>query len=201
MKPLSPKAQATRERILSAANELFYAQGYNATGLDRIIAHAGVAKGNFYHHFRSKEELASAVLDWHQALTFQEINMEAILADRSAVHAIHELLLRVTARMVCSSDTHPVLGCFFGNFTLELSTGSEMVRNKIRHVFQGLREMLAELIRRGQQAGEIDTGIDAEAMASIVLSLMEGASMMDKANQDQTETRKAIAFIDDYLRR
>jgi AcrR family transcriptional regulator len=52
-----------RERILQAASRLFYMQGFHATGIDRIIAEAGVAKMSLYQHFRSKEELIAAFLD------------------------------------------------------------------------------------------------------------------------------------------
>ena len=51
-----------RERILQAAARLFYAQGFHSTGIDRIIAEAGVAKMSLYQHFRSKEELIGAFL-------------------------------------------------------------------------------------------------------------------------------------------
>ncbi|HEY0691795.1 MAG TPA: TetR/AcrR family transcriptional regulator [Kribbella sp.] len=51
-----------RERLLSAANELFYSEGVNTVGIDRIIEHAGVAKASLYNSFRSKEDLVGAYL-------------------------------------------------------------------------------------------------------------------------------------------
>ncbi|HEX4327940.1 MAG TPA: TetR/AcrR family transcriptional regulator [Burkholderiales bacterium] len=51
-----------RERILATASRLFYAQGFHSTGIDLIIAEAGVAKMSLYQHFRSKDELISAFL-------------------------------------------------------------------------------------------------------------------------------------------
>jgi len=51
-----------RERILAAASRLFYAQGFHSTGIDLIIAEAGVAKMSLYQHFRSKDELIAAFL-------------------------------------------------------------------------------------------------------------------------------------------
>ena len=63
MPVLTDKARATRERILEAAEHQFHRHGYHATGLDRIIADAGVTKGNFYYHFKSKDELLLVMLD------------------------------------------------------------------------------------------------------------------------------------------
>ncbi|MBP1850399.1 TetR/AcrR family transcriptional regulator [Rhizobium halophytocola] len=56
------KAAPARDRILATAARLFYAQGIRATGIDRIIAEAGVAKMSFYNHFPSKDDLVRAFL-------------------------------------------------------------------------------------------------------------------------------------------
>ncbi|MBI1425757.1 MAG: TetR family transcriptional regulator [Gammaproteobacteria bacterium] len=202
MKQLSPKAQATREKILKAANDLFYLGGYNATGLDRIIAEAGVAKGNFYHHFKNKEELATAVLDWHRDLAFKEIELDHILAEPSPLKALLELVTRMTSRMMCdSSEMCRVRGCFFGNFALELSTGSEAVRLRVKTVFDGVRELIRDFVRKGQAAGEIRPELDPASTAGTILSLMEGAVLLDKTSQTRHETGNAIRFIREYLQR
>lgn len=201
MKQLSPKAQVTREKILKAANDLFYLQGYNATGLDRIIAEAGVAKGNFYHHFKNKEELATAVLEWHRDLAFREIELDQILAEPSPLKALLELVTRMTGRMMCDSDVCRVRGCFFGNFALELSTGSEAVRLKVKTVFDGVRELIRDLVGKGQAVGEIRPELDPAGTAGTILSLMEGAVLLDKTSQTQRETGNAIKFIREYLQR
>ena len=53
---------SARERLLDAANELFYAEGIQTVGIDRIIERAGVAKASLYNLFGSKEELVAAYL-------------------------------------------------------------------------------------------------------------------------------------------
>ena len=52
-----------RERLLAAANELFYEEGVHTVGIDRVIEHAGVAKGSLYNTFGSKDELIHAYLE------------------------------------------------------------------------------------------------------------------------------------------
>src|SRR5215472_8692437 len=59
---------SARERLLAAADELFYAEGVHTVGIDRVIEHAGVAKATLYNTFGSKEELVRAYLEQrHQA--------------------------------------------------------------------------------------------------------------------------------------
>jgi len=56
-------SSSPRDRILQVASDLFYRQGYHATGINQIIREAAVAKASFYDHFSSKEALAVAYLE------------------------------------------------------------------------------------------------------------------------------------------
>jgi AcrR family transcriptional regulator len=59
---------SARERILRTAHDLFYRDGVRATGIDRVIAEAGVTKVTFYRHFPSKNDLIRAYLDYRHEL-------------------------------------------------------------------------------------------------------------------------------------
>src|SRR6204780_3428239 len=65
---------SARDRLLAAAGELFYADGVQTVGIDRIIAHAGVAKASLYNIFGSKEELVRAYLESRHAGTRERIS-------------------------------------------------------------------------------------------------------------------------------
>src|SRR6202167_685831 len=65
---------SARERLLAAADELFYADGVQTVGIDRIIAHAGVAKASLYNIFGSKEELVRAYLESRHAGTSERVS-------------------------------------------------------------------------------------------------------------------------------
>jgi len=60
--PQVEAAKSKRDEFLEIASGLFYEQGYHRTGVKQIIDQAGIAKGTFYSHFKSKEELAVAWL-------------------------------------------------------------------------------------------------------------------------------------------
>ena len=59
----TPKSADSQKRILEVANRLFYAEGVRATGTEKILAIAEVAKATFYRHFQSKDDLVLAYLD------------------------------------------------------------------------------------------------------------------------------------------
>ena len=63
------RSEATRQKILDAAIDLFSEVGYAAAGLGEIIERAGMTKGALYHHFDSKESLATAIIEQGSTLT------------------------------------------------------------------------------------------------------------------------------------
>jgi AcrR family transcriptional regulator len=75
---MSPKERsaAAKQRLLAAANELFYAEGVNAVGIDRVIEHAGVAKATLYSTFGSKDALVRAYLEARHRATSERMNRE-----------------------------------------------------------------------------------------------------------------------------
>lgn len=201
MKQLSPKAQATREKILSTANDLFYLHGYHATGLDRIIAAASVTKGNFYYHFKSKEELAVAVLTWHQESMFYQLGFDPLDKQLPPLETLFRLLEGIVAHVANSQGLEGnVRGCFFGNFALEMSVGSEAVRHQVQTIFGQFRTVIRQLLERAQTAGELSVSLEPQLLASIILNLMEGAVLMDKSAQQLHEIHNAVTFIKGYLK-
>src|SRR5258708_2451174 len=69
-----PRALATRNRLVGAAAKLFALKGYHDTKLDEVLTAALATTGAFFHHFRSKEDLAFAVIDRHMALRRQRLD-------------------------------------------------------------------------------------------------------------------------------
>ena len=60
---MGQKGDALRQRIVAAADQLFYIQGYENTSFSDIAEAVDISRGNFYYHFKSKDDILSAVLD------------------------------------------------------------------------------------------------------------------------------------------
>src|SRR3981189_1459159 len=65
LKPKASNRLSARDRLLAAADELFYAEGVHVVGVDRIVERAGVTKASLYNTFGSKDELVRAYLERH----------------------------------------------------------------------------------------------------------------------------------------
>ena len=84
-------ASSKRDQLINTAQELFYREGYHATGIDRILAESGVAKMTLYKHFRSKDELIQAVLQSReQSVLGQLAALRASAPAREAVLQVFE---------------------------------------------------------------------------------------------------------------
>lgn len=197
---LSEKAQATRERILVAANELFYLHGYNATGLDKVIKSAGVTKGNFYYYFKSKEALAVASLDWHFSYTAQQMKEKLLDKNYSPIESLFSLLHLIADRQKDQHKNGHIQGCYFGNFTLELSTTSSAVRDKVKDIFKQYLTIIEHLLKQAKASNEIAPHIDPAEISAVILSQIEGAILLDKANQTPQSVDVNIKFIRQYLK-
>src|ERR1044071_1555787 len=105
-------AKSTREALLKAATRLIHVQGYQNTSLDDVLRESGVGKGNFYYHFRSKEDLGFAILD-RLVRRFVERTLEPCFA---AVEASRLGQIRCFLDQVVEAQrkSNCVGGCFMG---------------------------------------------------------------------------------------
>ena len=99
----SLKHSDPRERILEAANRLFYTEGVRATGADKIMSVSEVAKATFYRHFPSKDDLVVAYLEYRDRSFFEYLDSPKPPGD------IHEALARIE-RAINRAD---YIGCAF----------------------------------------------------------------------------------------
>src|SRR5437667_11652320 len=134
------EGRSTREAILEAASRLIHVHGYNHTSLDDVLRESNVGKGNFYYHFKSKEELGYAILD--QIIgSFLERTLEPCFSDPQG---------RVLTRIRCFLDRvlemegerNCVCGCPLGSLALELADVHGRFRGRLAAVLAAGRARL-----------------------------------------------------------
>jgi AcrR family transcriptional regulator len=132
-----------RRHLLEVAERLFYAHGYRAVGVDRLIAEADVAKATFYRHFPTKDDLVVAVLDardsrWRQELAEQLVARAPDPRDRPL--AVFDVLAEQFA-----SDGFR--GCAFLNTMVEVASRSHPAHAAAQRHKQHLTDDLEGLLR------------------------------------------------------
>ncbi len=131
---------SARERLLAAADELFYNEGVHTVGIDRIIEQAGVAKASLYNTFGSKDELVRAYLEARHVSVTQRITqaVERYDTPRERILAVFEGQGELFARP-------GYRGCAFARASAESQPGdlAEQAAEAYRHWVQALLTELA----------------------------------------------------------
>jgi len=173
-------ASPRREHLVETAARLFNAHGYHATGIDRILAEAGVAKMTLYNHFRSKDELILAVLRRRDE-TFRNMLVRAV--ERRGETARERLLaiFDVLEEWFRSKDFR---GCMFINASAEYGAPDSAIRAASCEHKRLLTGYIEELSREAG-AGE------PAAVAGQIMLLTEGAIVSAQINCDCAAAQQA----------
>ena len=138
------RPSAARQRLLDAADRLFYAHGVQAVGVDRLVAEAHVTRVTFYRHFPTKEHLVEAYL--RQRMERGRSSVTAVL-ERSPDDP--RAALDQIARTFVDDSTIPGLrGCEFVNAAAEYSGDSDPARPLAVEQRQWIRDVTADLLGR-----------------------------------------------------
>jgi TetR/AcrR family transcriptional repressor of nem operon len=189
--------RSTREAIIEAATRLMHVRGYQNTSLDDVLRESEVGKGNFYYHFRSKEDLGYAILDQLVA-RFLERTLEPCFSDAGAprlgqIRCFLDRILEAQRARNC------VGGCAMGNLACELSDVHEGFRARLASVFTGWRERLTAALREAQQRGEVVSGCDAQSIGYFLVAGLEGAILLSKVSKDIGVMEQCVMELKRYL--
>src|SRR5881396_3421471 len=164
--------KSTREAILDAAMRLMHVHGYHQTSLDDVLSESGVGKGNFYYHFKSKEDLGYAILD--QTIgSFLERTLEPCFADSDG-DALAQIRCFLDRILEAQRASNCVGGCPLGNLAAELSDVHEGFRGRLASVFAAWRERLTLVLRTAQSQGAVGSECRPEAVADFLVASLEG---------------------------
>jgi AcrR family transcriptional regulator len=165
--PVTPKGHATRASILQTAAEVFAERGYADTTLSELIARSGLTKGAFYFHFSSKEQLAFAVLEEKQRQWLKFVSQRVLDKPRAIdqLRALGPALIRLH-REDPGAYSAPRLSRDLGRMP-ELA-------GSVRAQMRGWIELVADIIGRAQQEGDLRSELDATALATILVAATDG---------------------------
>jgi TetR/AcrR family transcriptional regulator, transcriptional repressor for nem operon len=184
----TPRDTDTRDRILAAGLSLFGKKGFNGCGLNEVLTLADVPKGSFYHYFSSKEEFGVAVIERARDEHLDE--MRPLLSDRRLSPLARLRAIFDNAKAECAA-TGPTVECIIPKLALETASLSEPVHAAVKCAYQQWSSLLAQVIREGQAAGEIDRKHDADRLANVLVMLWEGAAI-------RMQIERSIAPLDDF---
>lgn len=193
--PSQPKTGTARDRLLDAALRLIREKGYHATAVDELCAAAGVTKGAFFHHFRSKEELAVAAAA-HWSTTTGALFAQAPYHEHA--DPLDRVLAYLDFRAQLISGTTAEFTCLVGTMTQEAFQTSPAIRDACFASIAGHAETLEADLAEAIAARGMEE-ISARSLALHSQAVLQGGFILAKAKDDPSLIRDSIAHLRRYL--
>lgn len=172
----------SREGLLAAAQELLADRGFESTSPAMIQRRAGAGQGSFYHHFRSKLDLAG------EALRATCVEMTDAFDARSASAA--SPLARLRAYLTEPRDA--LRGCRLGRHALEKAIEEPAIREPVSRYLGHVEAALARDLTTLQNAGRLPADIDPEALALALVAAVQGSYVVARAHREPQWQRRAL---------
>lgn len=193
-RPADPKA--TRRAILDAAYARIRRDGFQAAGLNELLADTGLTKGAFYHHFPTKLALGHAVVD---ELVREYVESWWLKPLEGTSDPIQGLARILQERATADIPALLPLGCPLTNLMAEMAPIDAGFRERLEEVYRLWRKGFARAIRNGQQHGAIRHEVDADQAAASIIALLQGAFVQAKTTQSMDTFRDCMGGLADYL--
>lgn len=181
-------AQTTRDQIIEAADLLFYRQGYEHTSFADIAGAVQISRGNFYYHFKSKDEILDAVIALRLTDTQRMLDHWEAEGRHPADRVRSFIGILITNRTKIMR-----YGCPVGTLCSELAKLDHVAQAEANKIFTLFRDWLS------RQFAMLGLEAEADGLAMHVLARSQGVATLVNAFHDEAFLRKEVDQMCDWL--
>ncbi|HEY6332972.1 MAG TPA: TetR/AcrR family transcriptional regulator [Blastocatellia bacterium] len=185
----------TKRKILESTADIFNQRGYFGASMADIVRITGLQKGGLYNHFRSKEELALEAFD-HACGLIRDRFYAALKDKPNAADALVAIVL------VCRdyTDNPPIQGgCPIMNAAIESEDALPALRQRAIEAMDRWRALITRTVNRGIESGDIRSTVDADNLATIIISTVEGGQLLSRLYGDRVHLVRATDSLTHYI--
>ncbi|MGX1265793.1 TetR/AcrR family transcriptional repressor of nem operon [Rossellomorea marisflavi] len=172
--------------VLRKAMELFWEQGYEKTSMQDLVKCMGIHRRSLYDTFGDKHTLFLKALDHYNDSIRVRIENE-VTKQESVKDGIRKLFEMVTVK-----NSEQPAGCLLVNTAVELSLHDAQTAQRVLESFTDTELLLNELVRKGQQSGEISNHHDAQKTSEYLHNSLVGLRVMTKTTADAEKIKNII---------
>ena len=186
----------TKRRLLDAAVQLMWRQGFSATTVDAICDEAKLTKGSFFHYFKSKEEIGEGALEHYyerQKTLFAQSPFNRLDDPLERLYGILDFI----GQTACGSGQ--TQGCLMGNLTQELALTHPRIRAACEEKFANFAGLIQAMLREVKAKHCPKAAFDPESVATLFVSLMQGSMLLAKARQDKSLLTENLEHFRRYV--
>ena len=184
-----------RERIVEAASDLFFRQGYQATTIDQVIEQSGVSRPTVYSHFKTKEELCLAYLTTRKKMDTERLK-GAIEKEKSAKGRFMSVVRTVSQYMQLTNFR----GCGYFNMISEFPDGDHRIVKEARLYVDGFREIIRHGVKELKDSDPKYKKMDLKRTTDTYYLIVNGAIMASQEYRDNWPFDRAIKEIESMTR-
>jgi len=174
---------ATREKLLEVSEELINRRGFAGTSIDQIIAETGVTKGTFFYHFKTKQDLARALIERFAAADQELMRSSMERAEKLSPDPVQQLLIFVGLLLEAAEELDKMQqpGCLFATYCFEKGLFDDETYAVISDAMLSWRRVLGDKLREAADKRPPRTDVDLDALADMVTVVFEGAFVVSRS--------------------
>ena len=194
------KTNSTRERILANAEELTLKHGFAGTSIDNILNATGITKGAFFYHFKSKADLARALVERYWTKDYQLFEQLSQRADELSNDPLQSMLifLKLFEEFIEKLEEPPE-GCIFASYVYQSQQFDDDIREFIADGFQEWKKLYQDRIEQIMKKYPPQMEIDAGELAEMIMCIIEGGFILSKSLQDAKLIARSVRQFRRYL--
>jgi TetR/AcrR family transcriptional repressor of nem operon len=185
-----------KKKLLDAALRVIRTKGYEAATVDEMCLAAGVSKGSFFHHFASKEDLATAAAAHFSAAADARF---AAAPYRAPEDARERLLAYVDFRTALLDGQLPDITCLLGTMVQETYATHPAIRDACDGYIRSHAADVARDIELAKRDRAPDAGWSAESLGLFTQAVIQGAFVLAKAHNDPAVAAECLTHLRRYL--
>lgn len=187
----------TRSRLIAAAFDEIYENGFQGMRVEEILKRTGLKKGALYHHFASKLDIAYAVMDEYIVDMVKDVWINPMSEYEDPIEGITKVVLNI----IGGGGDHDYIknGCPLNNLAQEMSSLDEGFRQRIHNLLQLWIKAFDQNLQRGKKLGYIDKNVDTATASTFIVAILEGSTSLLKASQDENMLQACWLGLESYL--
>ncbi|OZY83842.1 transcriptional regulator [Cellvibrio mixtus] len=189
-------AGQTRTRILEAAHEEIYENGYQGMRIEAILQKTCLAKGALYHHFPNKLALGYAVVDEILMGHFHSVWNDFITRFPNPLTAMQQLFL---SKADSYRDEHCFKGCPLNNLNQEMAAIDAGFHARLEMVMESIYQTIVHALEQGQQQGDVRADINPTRIAMFIMASYQGIMGAAKCMQAPELLSDLFSTLNDYI--
>ncbi|WP_062066775.1 TetR/AcrR family transcriptional regulator [Cellvibrio sp. OA-2007] len=189
-------AEQTRTRILEAAREEIFQNGYQGMRIDSILQKTNLAKGALYHYFPNKLALGYAVVDEVLMGQFQSVWEELFLQSKDPLTTLQKMFLRKAESF---QNAVAFNGCPLNNLNQEMAAIDAGFHQRLEKVFEGVHMTIVHSLAQGQTDGIVRQDIDPVKISMFIFSSYQGIMGAAKCMQAPELLGDLFGTLNDYI--